>query len=62
MAPYFFIASDEARYLMTFVLMFVMAGLCIVGAMLLKWCLWRSNKKLLRYALEHGTPYNPYLQ
>jgi MFS family permease len=61
-APYFFIAEDEPRYLMAFILMFVMAGLCIAGAMLLKWCLWRINKKLLRYALEHGTPYNPYLQ
>jgi hypothetical protein len=39
-----------------------MIGRCIAEAMLLKWCLWRNNKKLLRYALEHGTPYNPYLQ
>ena len=62
MAPYFFVATDEPRYLMAFILMFVMAALCVAGAMLLKWCLWRENKKLLKYALENGTPYNPYLQ
>ncbi|GIZ47194.1 hypothetical protein CKM354_001029300 [Cercospora kikuchii] len=62
MAPYFFIQSDEPRYIMAFILMFTMAGLCVCGAMLLKWCLWRTNKRLLAYALQHGTPYNPYLQ
>ncbi|KAF2208616.1 hypothetical protein CERZMDRAFT_114568 [Cercospora zeae-maydis SCOH1-5] len=62
MAPYFFIDSDEPRYILAFIMMFVMAGLCVCGAMFLKWCLWRTNKKLLAYALQHGTPYNPYLQ
>lgn len=62
MAPYFFVASDEPRYLMAFILMFVMAGVTVAGAMVLKWCLWRENKKLLKYAMEHGTPYQPYLQ
>ncbi|KAM0722812.1 hypothetical protein Q7P37_002254 [Cladosporium fusiforme] len=61
MAPYFFIASDEPRYILAFIMMFVMAALCVVGAMVLKWCLFRTNKKLLRFSLEHGTPYNPYL-
>lgn len=62
MAPYFFVDSDEPRYLMAFILMFVMAGITISCAMLMKFCLWRTNKKLLRFALEHGTPYNPYIQ
>lgn len=62
MAPYFFVASDEPRYIMAFILMFVMAGLCIASAMALKYSLWRENKKLLKYALEHGTVYNPYIQ
>lgn len=62
MAPYFFVQSDEPRYIMAFILMFVMAGVCVAAAMLLKFCLWKTNKKLLRYALEHGTPYNPYVQ
>ena len=62
MAPYFFVQSDEPRYLMAFILMFVCSWCCVAGSMLLKWCLWRENKKLLKYALEHGTPYNPYLQ
>lgn len=62
MAPYFFIANDEPRYILAFIMMFVMAALCVAGAMVLKYCLWRTNKKLLKYALEHGTHYNPYLQ
>ncbi|KAM0712019.1 hypothetical protein Q7P37_011113 [Cladosporium fusiforme] len=62
MAPYFFVDSDEPRYLMAFILMFVMAGITISCAMLMKFMLWRTNKKLLKYALEHGTPYNPYIQ
>lgn len=60
MAPYFFVDSDEPRYLMAFILMFVMAGLCIVTAMILKYSLYRENKKILAHALRNGTPYNPY--
>lgn len=37
MARYFFAESDEPRYLMPFILMFVMAGVSIAFALLLKW-------------------------
>lgn len=61
MAPYFFVASDEPRYWMAFILMFVMSGLCVCVAMILKFSLYRENKKILAHALQHRTPYNPYI-
>lgn len=61
-APFFFVDSDEPRYFMAFILMFVMAGLCVASAMALKYSLWRENKKLLREAMQSGTAYQPYIQ
>jgi len=61
-APFFFIDSDEPRYLVAFILMFVMGGLCISSALTLKFCLWRENKRLYREAVQNGTAYHPYLQ
>lgn len=43
-APFFFIASDEPRYWLAFILMFLMGGICIASAMVLKYCLWRQNR------------------
>lgn len=57
----FFIDTDEPRYLLAFLLMMVMAGLAIASAMALKFCLYRSNKKLLRRAHETNTAFNPYV-
>ena len=59
--PYFFVESDEPRYMMAFILMFVMAGLAIACGLVLKYCLWRSNKRLYHEALESGTAYSPYV-
>lgn len=59
-APYFFIEDDEPRYQLAFILMAVMGALSISMAMLLKWCLSRSNKKLLARARETNTAYSPY--
>lgn len=59
--PYFFVQSDEPRYLMAFILMFVMAALAIACGLILKFCLWRSNKRLYREALQNGTAYSPYV-
>ncbi|CEI38435.1 hypothetical protein FVEN_g12138 [Fusarium venenatum] len=61
-APFFFIDSDEPRYRLAFILMFLMGSLCITFALTLKYCLWRENKRLYREAQENGTPYMPYLQ
>ncbi|KAL2207290.1 MFS general substrate transporter, partial [Sarocladium strictum] len=55
-APFFFVDSDEPRYQLAFILMFLMAGLCIASAMALKFSLWRENKRLLRIAMQDGTP------
>ncbi len=41
--------------------MSIMAALAIASAMALKFCLHRSNKKLLRRAHENNTAYNPYV-
>lgn len=60
-APYFFLEEDEPRYLLAFILMMVMGGLAIAGAMGLKFCLYRANKKLYRRAVENSTPYSPYV-
>lgn len=60
-APFFFIDSDEPRYRLAFILMFLMGGLCIMSALVLKYCLWRENKRLYREATENGTAYHPYL-
>lgn len=60
-APYFFPDRDEPRYLMAFLLMMGFGVVCIFFLMLLKWCLWRSNKKLLARAEEEGTIYTPYV-
>ncbi|XEU97332.1 hypothetical protein FSHL1_002618 [Fusarium sambucinum] len=61
-APFFFINSDEPRYRLAFILMFLMGSLCITFALTLKYCLSRENKRLYREAQENGTPYMPYLQ
>ncbi|KAL3588268.1 hypothetical protein FPOAC2_10421 [Fusarium poae] len=61
-APFFFIDSNEPRYRLAFILMFLMGSLCIIFALTLKHCLWRENKRLYREAQENGTPYMPYLQ
>jgi predicted MFS family arabinose efflux permease len=61
-APFFFVDSDEPRYRLAFILMFLMAGLCIASAMALKFSLWRENKRLLRIAMQNGTPYQPFIQ
>ncbi|KAL2204284.1 MFS general substrate transporter [Sarocladium strictum] len=60
-APFFFIDSDEPRYRLAFILMFLMGGLCISFALALKFSLWKENKKLYREAQENGTPYQPFL-
>lgn len=59
-APFFFIDSDEPRYQLAFIMMMVMGALSIAMAMLLKFFLHRSNKKLLVQARENNTAYNPY--
>jgi sugar phosphate permease len=59
-APYFFLESDEPRYQLAFIMMMVMAALSIALAMLLKFCLHRSNRKLLARARQDGTAYSPY--
>jgi predicted MFS family arabinose efflux permease len=61
-APFFFIDSDEPRYRLAFILMFLMGSLCITCALLLKYFLWRENRRLYREAQENETPYMPYLQ
>lgn len=60
-APYFFPDRDEPRYLMAFLLMMAFAAIGVACNMLLKWCLWKSNKKLLTRAQQDGTAYNPYV-
>lgn len=60
-APYFFDDSDEPRYQLAFILMLLMAAIACTSAMLLKWYLVRSNKKLYRKAVEEGHAYQPYV-
>jgi len=61
-APFFFVDSDEPRYRLAFILMILMAGLCIASAMALKFSLWREKERLLCIAMQNGTPYQPYIQ
>lgn len=61
-APYFFDDGDKPRYRMAFILMMVMALVACTSAMILKWYLGRSNKKLYRKAVEEGRPYQPYVR
>jgi len=59
-SPYFFISSDEPRYRLAFLLMMGSAALSVGLALLLKFCLRRSNMKKLANARENGTAYSPY--
>lgn len=60
-APYFFQDKDEPRYQLAFIMMMVMGLLTVSAALLLKWYLVRSNKKLHRTAIANGTVYQPYV-
>lgn len=59
--PYFFVESDEPRYLLAFILMFVSAVCAIACGLTLKFLLGRANKRLKREALANGTAYQPYV-
>jgi sugar phosphate permease len=58
--PYFFLESDEPRYQLAFLMMMLFGALTIGMAMLLKFLLHRTNKKLLVRAREEQIAYNPY--
>lgn len=59
-SPYFFIESDEPRYRLAFILMMIMGAISIALALLLKFFLRRTNKKLLARAQLNNTAYSPY--
>lgn len=60
-APFFFLTSEEPAYRTAFACMMAMGFLSSSCALLLKWKLTRSNKRLLREANQNGTAYQPYV-
>lgn len=60
-APYFFLTSEEPQYRTAFACMMALGFLSGSCALLLKWKLKRSNRRMLREANQNGTMYQPYV-
>lgn len=60
-APYFFVDSDEPRYLLAFILMMVCALIAVAATLTLKFHLKWHNRRLYNKSLQEGTVYQPYV-